>query len=414
MLWYFNVRLIEIPGLLKACSCWISSKFGGVRRDKNLQLESVVLHSWTPPAFISSQSTYLTSNLQLSTIQRGLLTPYVLTGQTPQAFPLILPVLLPLYPHFYFWLTKPEEFIIPETFMQNESKPSRGRLFFFPGLSDNETMAYTQPIITATDDRWCFAMWTVTLEALFCYPEQPGSVCEENGFNLCWKEDFFIGILACQKGLNDVKIFQSSQRLSGQSSSSQTNIISRNKKQSLTSFLSLPIQALQGCDVLEPVPAHTGQEVSVIRPATVHTHIHTYGQVRVAHSPIGTVGGNMCRHGASHTSRSILTTTTQQPPSLCPENECWRSSLLVQMFHQNEFPSDTILSRYGEINVAHGHVRMQTYQRFAEMLTAKIVSWWLCPFDLFLTITLCRWCTTLCLIMSSLYFCNFYFIFLIA
>lgn len=77
----------------------------------------------------------------------------------------------------------------------------------------------------------------------------------------------------------------------------------------------------------------------------------------------------------SHTSRSILTTTTQQPPSLCPENECWRSSLLVQMFHQNEFPSDTILSRYGEINVAHGHVRMQTYQRFAEMLTAKIVSW---------------------------------------
>lgn len=319
MLWYFNVRLIEIPGLLKACSCWISSKFGGVRRDKNLQLESVVLHSWTPPAFISSQSTYLTSNLQLSTIQRGLLTPYVLTGQTPQAFPLILPVLLPLYPHFYFWLTKPEEFIIPETFLQNESKPSRGRLFFFPGLSDNETMAYTQPIITATDDRWCFAMWTVTLEALFCYPEQPGSVCEENGSYLCWKEDFFIGILACQKGLNDVKIFQSSQRLSGQSSSSQTNIISRNKKQSLTSFLSLPIQALQGCDVLEPVPAHTEQEVSVIRPAIVHTHIHTYGQVRVAHSPIGIVGGNMCRHGANFTHKPVnphhYNTTTSEPVS---------------------------------------------------------------------------------------------------
>lgn len=313
MLWYFNVRLIEIPGLLKACSCWISSKFGGVRRDKNLQLESVVLHSWTPPAFISSQSTYLTSNLQLSTIQRGLLTPYVLTGQTPQAFPLILPVLLPLYPHFYFWLTKPEEFIIPETFLQNESKPSRGRLFFFPGLSDNETMAYTQPIITATDDRWCFAMWTVTLEALFCYPEQPGSVCEENGSNLCWKEDFFIGILACQKGLNDVKIFQSSQRLSGQSSSSQTNIISQNKKQSLTSFLSLPIPALQGCDVLEPVPAHTEQEVSVIRPAIVHTHIHTYGQVRVAHSPIGIVGGNMCRHGEilTHNPHHYNTTTSE-------------------------------------------------------------------------------------------------------
>lgn len=34
----------------------------------------------------------------------------------------------------------------------------------------------------------------------------------------------------------------------------------------------------------------------------------------------------------SHTSRSILTTTTEHPPSMCPENECLRSPLLVQMF----------------------------------------------------------------------------------
>lgn len=75
----------------------------------------------------------------------------MLTGQTTQAFPLMLLVLFPLPPNFHCWLTKPEEFIISETYGRAECA-KQGRLFFFLGLSDSETLAYNQPIIMVTED----------------------------------------------------------------------------------------------------------------------------------------------------------------------------------------------------------------------------------------------------------------------
>ncbi len=64
------------------------------------------------------------------------------------------------------------------------------------------------------------------------------------------------------KGLNDVKILQSSQQLNGQFNFSETNIICENKKPPFPCIHppSVPTNALQGCGELEPISAHSGGE----------------------------------------------------------------------------------------------------------------------------------------------------------
>lgn len=64
LLWYFNVCVIEKPGFLKTCTSWIPSTI----RDKTKPWAWICWFAFPDsPTFISRQSTYLASNLQLST-----------------------------------------------------------------------------------------------------------------------------------------------------------------------------------------------------------------------------------------------------------------------------------------------------------------------------------------------------------
>lgn len=124
-------------------------------------------------------------------------------------------------------------------------------------------------------------------------------------------------------GWNHEKIFQSSDGPSGQfdSTLNETNIISPNLDFHASSGCFYPLLFLAARSHRAAVRQWTPCQDCVTRllhsavftEATIHTHIHTYGQFRIANSPTWQIWGMLeeyiCRHGPKlHTVGSMLST----------------------------------------------------------------------------------------------------------
>lgn len=177
----------------------------------------------------------------------------MLIGQTTHTFPLILLVLFPLPPNFHCWLTKPEEFIISETYGRAEwAKQGRAIFLSWPFWQWK----------TGIQSAYYYGYWSLgtVFSHMNCNPSYLEALCFflpeiDNRFNLCCKDKFLIGILAWQK-------YSSHQKNWLVSSISISQILSGNNKPSFPCIhsLSIPTSALQEWGELEPFPAHTREE----------------------------------------------------------------------------------------------------------------------------------------------------------